>query len=248
MRFRQSDAIALASLPLAVLAFSVRGAVFPTVCLCMAGAIVVYAIAGHDEVAWKHRIAVCSLVFIVAVAMVVHLYRVNLAWALQQQSAPLIAATLPSPVSSNCPIPKGAVALYLGNTVSVVTEFPHVVLRVHGEDVFILDRDASGLVISFTAFDDGGNVVSRLNRNAFTAINRASYVERLSTSNLIVFDNRDTKVLDVQFLNPQAVKITGILRYPGADPIVISEKFLGVGGSISPPACRSGTGAEFVGK
>jgi len=224
MRFRQSDAIALASLPLAVLAFSVRGAVFPTVYLCMAGAIVVYAIAGHDEVAWKHRIAVCSLVFIVAVAMVVHCTLWN--WA----------------------IAKGAVAQYLGNTVSVVTEFPHVVLRVHGEDVFILDRDASGLVISFTAFDDGGNVVSRLNRNAFTAINRASYVERLSTSNLIVFDNRDTKVLDVQFLNPQAVKITGILRYPGADPIVISEKFLGVGGSISPPACRSGTGAEFVGK
>ena len=193
MRFRRSDAIALASLPLALLAFWPRGIVFPTVCLCMAGAIVVYVIGGHDEVAWKHRIAVCSLVFIVAVGMVVYLYRVNLAWTLQQQSAPLIAATLPSPVSSNCPIPKGAVALYLGNTVSVVIKFPHAVFRVHGEDVLTLDRDASGLLISFTAVDEGGNIVSRLNGNLFTAINPASHVERPNKSNLIVFDDRDTK-------------------------------------------------------
>jgi hypothetical protein len=245
MRFRRSDAIALASLPLALLAFWARGVVFPTVCLCMAVAIVVYVIADHGEVAWKHRIAICSLVLIVAVAMVVYLYRSNLAWALQQQSAPLIAATLPSPVSSNCPIPKGAVALYLGNAVSVVTKFPHVVFRVHGEDVLAVDRDAFGLLINFTAFDEGGNIVSRLNRNVFTAINPASHVERPNKSNLIVFDDRDSKVLDVQFLNPQAIKVTGILRYQGAEPIVITEKYLGIGGAISPPACRSGTEADF---
>jgi hypothetical protein len=130
-----------------------------------------------------------------AVRMVVHLYRVNLAKELKEQAAPLIAATLPSPVSSNCPIPRDAVALYLGNTVSVVTEFPHVIFRVHGEDVLALDPDASGLLISFTTFDDGCNVVGRLNRTVFTAINSASHVERPSASNLAVFDDRDTKVL-----------------------------------------------------
>jgi hypothetical protein len=50
----------------------------------------------------------------------------------------------------------------------------------------------------------------------------------------------------VEFLNPQAIKVTGILRHPGIDPIVISEKYLGVGGSIAPPACRSGAGVDFV--
>ena len=146
MPSRPPDAIALLAIPLVVVAFMTGGVVFPTICLCLAGAAVVYVIAGHDEVAWKTRIAACSLVFFVALGMVVYLYRVNRARALQQQSAPLIAATLPSPVSSNCPIPKGAVALYLGNTVSVVTEFPHVVFRVHGENVLALDRDASGLL------------------------------------------------------------------------------------------------------
>src|SRR5438093_11763244 len=109
----------------------------------------------------------------VAVGMVVYLYRVNRARALQQQSAPLIAATLPSPVSSNCPIPKGAVALYLGNTVSVITAFPHVVFRVHGHDVFVIDRNSSGVLVSVRVFDDVGNAVARLERNTFEAMNTA---------------------------------------------------------------------------
>jgi hypothetical protein len=244
MLLKWLDAVALLAVPLVVAAFKAGGAILPTICLSLAGAVVVYAICGHHEWAWGNRIAACTLVFAVAVGMVVYLYRVNLARELKEQAAPLIAATLPSPVSGNCPIPKGAVALYLGNTVSVVTEFPHVVFRVHGEDVLVLDRDASGLLISFTAFDDGGNIVARLERNAFVA-NPASHVERPSASNLVVFDDRDTKVLNVQFLNPQAIKMTGILRYPGVDPIVVSEKFLGMGGSIAPPACTAGMKTDF---
>src|SRR5215471_19910528 len=198
MPIRTPDAIALLAIPLVVVAFKVEGAILPTLCLCMAGAIVVYVIAGHEEVAWNHRIAVCSIIFLVALGMVVYLYRLNLARELKEQATPLIAATLPSPVSSNCPIPRGAVALYLGNSVSVVTNFPHVVFRVHGEDVFVLDRDSSDLLISFRVFDDRGHAVARLERNTFVATNSASHVKRPSPSSLIVFDDRDTKVLDVQ--------------------------------------------------
>jgi hypothetical protein len=247
MRLREPDAIALLAVPLVVAAFWAGGAILPTVCLCLAGAVIVYAIAGHDELTWHQRVGVCMLATGADVAVLAYLYRVNLATELKEQAAPLIAATLPRPVSSNCPIPKGAVAIYLGNTVSVITEFPHVVLRVGQEDVLALDRDASGgLLISFTAFDDGGSAVGRLKRNVFTAINSASHVERPSASNLIVFDDRDTKVLDVQFLNPQAIKIMGILRHPGVDPIVITEKYLGIGGSIAPPECRAGAGEDFL--
>src|ERR1051326_528033 len=217
MHLRSPDAIALAALPLVVVAFWAGGVILPTICLCLAGAIVVYAIAGHEEVAWKRRVATCGLVAVLDLTVVSFLYKVNLAAELKQQVAPLIAATLPSPVSSNCPIPRGAVALYLGTSVSVVTEFPHVVFRVGAEDVLVIDRDASGVLISFTAVDDTGNVVGRLNQNVFRAPNSASHVQRPSRSNLIVFDDRDTKVLDVQVLNPQAIKITGILRYPGIE-------------------------------
>jgi hypothetical protein len=95
---------------------------------------------------------------------------------------------------------------------AVLTKFPHVVSRVHGEDVFVLDRDPSGVFVSFRVFDDVGDAVARLERNTFVAMNSASHVERPSASNLIVFDDRNSKVLDVQFLNPQAIKITGIRR------------------------------------
>jgi hypothetical protein len=246
MRLKWPDAIALFAVPLVVVAYKAGGAILPTLCLSLAGAVVVFALAGHDELAWKHRIAGSTFIFAVAVGMVVYLYRINLARERNEKAAPLMAATLPSPVSSNCPIPKGAVALYLGNTVSVVTKFPHVVFRVGQEDVFVLDRDASGLLVTFAVFDDRGNVVARLERNTLVAINPAAYVERPDSSNLIVFDDRDTKVLDVQFLNPQAIKITGILRYPGKDLIIITEKYLGIHGSISPQSCGTGTDADFL--
>jgi hypothetical protein len=246
MEFRRGDAIALVAIPLVVVAFKAEGAILPTICLCLAGAIVVYAIAGHDELSWQRRVAICGLVTVLDLAVVSYLYKVNLAEERRQQVAPLVAATLPSPVSSNCPIPKGAVALYLGNTVSVVTKFPHVVSRVHGEDVFVLDRDPSGVLVSFRVFDDVGNAVASLELNTFAAMNSASHVERPSASNLIVFDDRNSKVLDVLFLNPQAIKITGTLRYPGVEPIVITEKYLGIGGSISPPTCRSEADVDFL--
>jgi hypothetical protein len=246
MLFRQPDAVALLAIPLALAAFWAGGVVFPTICLCLAGTMVVYVIAGHDELAWKQRVAMCVLAAVLDLAVVSYLYKVNLARILREQVAPLDAATLPSPVSRNCPIPKGAVAIYLGNSASVVTKFPHVVFRAHSEDVFVIDRDSAGLLISFKVFDDRGNAVARLERNIFLAMNPTSHVERPSRSNLIVFDDRGSKVLDVQFLNPQAVKITGLLRYPGVDPVIISEKYLGTGGSISPPACRTGTDADFL--
>ena len=103
------------------------------------------------------------------------------------------------------------------------------------------------MLVSFSGFNDVGGAVARLERNTFEAIHSASHVERPSASNLTVYDDRNTKVLDVQFLNPQAIKITGILRYPGVDPIIISEKYLGTGGAISPPACRSGRKVDFLG-
>jgi hypothetical protein len=245
MRFRPSDAIAFAAAPLVVVAFVAGGTIFPTISLCLAGAAVVFAVASRGELAWQRRFALYAVAVILDVALLSYLFKVNLAKELRQRSAPLIAATLPPPVSSNCPIPKGAVALYLGNITSVVTAFPHVVFKVRGDDVLVIGRDSSGLLVTFVVFDDGGNLVARLEKNRLIARNPASRVERPNTSNLSVFDAQDTEVLGVQFLNPQAVRITGILRYPQVDPIVIREKYLGTSGSISPPACKTGPGADF---
>lgn len=228
-----------------VVAIASGGTFFPTICLSLACAAVVFVIAGHDELVWQRKAALCALATAIDVALLTYLYKVNLAIERKQRSAPLVAAALPPPVSSNCPIPKGALALYLGNITSVVTAFPHVIFRVRGDDVLVVNRDSTGLFITFTVFDDRGNLVARLENNTFIASHPAARTERPSRSNLLVFDGQDTKVLDVQFLNPQAVRITGTLRYPRVDPIVISEKYLGTAGSISPPACRTETSADF---
>jgi len=245
MRANWQDVVALLAIPLAIAAFKVGNTFFATVCLTLAGAVIVLAVAGHDELPWKHRLAVCAVIFVADLAALLSLYRVQKTEALRQEIAPLVAAALPEPVSSNCPIPRDSVGLYLGNRISVITEFPHVVFRAHGDDVLSIDRQGSDLVISFRVFNESGALVARLDRNIFAAANSAAHVERPDPSNLTVFDDQNTKVLDVQFLNPQALKMTGILRYPGADPIVISEKYSGQGGAIFPPACSTGGEPDF---
>jgi hypothetical protein len=175
-----------------------------------------------------------------------YLYRANVAQELREQVAPLVAATLPPPVSS-CPIPKNAVGLFLGNRVSVITAFPHVVFKAHGVEALRIDRVSSDLLITFHVFNESGALVARLDRNTFTTRNSTAHVERPDASHLLVFDDRGTQVLDLQFLDPQAIKMTGILHYPGVDPIVISDKYAGQRGSIMPQSCSTGTEPDFEG-
>jgi hypothetical protein len=245
MRVDRRDAVALIAVPSVIAAFIVEGTLPATLLLTLAGALMVLAVAGHHELAWKHRFAACVFVFAADFCALLYLYRTNTVEERRQQVAPLIAAALPPPISSNCPIPKGTVALYLGNRISVITGFPHTVLMARGEEVLRIDRDSSDLLISFRVFNDNGASVARLDRSAFTAANAASHVERPDPSHLAVFDDRGAKVLDVEFLNPQAVKLTGILRYPGMDPIIVSEKYSGQSGAISPAACTIGTEPDF---
>lgn len=246
MHLRPTDTIALVAAPLLITAFAVEGVIFPSFCMILAAAVLVFVIAGHDELPWQWRFGICAVVIPLDLGMVVYLFRVNFARELKAEVAPLVAASLPIPVSSNCPIPSGAVALYLGNRVSVVSEFPHLIFSVRGDDVFVVDRESEGVVISFQVYDDSGNLVARLERNVLTAIAPVAHVQRPTSSNLMVFDDRNSEVLDVQFLNPQAIKVTGIFRYPGVEPIVIGEKYVGVGGVIAPPACSSESGADFL--
>jgi hypothetical protein len=246
MRFEQRDAVVLLAVALIVAAFKAGNALLATICLCLGGAILVFLLARHDELPWKHRLAGSALVFVAYLVTLFYLYRVNVTQELKEQVAPLVAATLPPPVSS-CPIPKNAVGLFLGNRVSVITAFPHVVFKTHGVEVLRIDRVSSDLLITFRVFNDHGAPVARLDRNTFTTTNSTAHVERPDASHLLVFDDRGTQVLDVQFLNPQAIKMTGILRYPGVDPIVISEKYSGQRGSIMAQSCSTGTEPDFEG-
>ena len=95
MRFGQSDAVALVAVPLVVVAFTVESVILPIICLCLAGTLIVYAIAGHHELSWQRRVAVCGLASVLDLAVASYLYKVNLATALKQQAAPLVAAALP---------------------------------------------------------------------------------------------------------------------------------------------------------
>ena len=85
--------MALIVVPLVVVAVTVGSEILPIICLCL-GALIVYAIAGHHELSWQRRVAVCGVAAVLDLAVASYLYRVNLATELKQQVAPLLAAAL----------------------------------------------------------------------------------------------------------------------------------------------------------
>ena len=95
MHFRQQDAVALLAIPLLVAAFKAGGAAWPTICLSLAGAVIVFAVASHEELSRQRRIATGAVIFAVDLGMVVFLYRVNLAQALNEQVAAACGSRAP---------------------------------------------------------------------------------------------------------------------------------------------------------
>ena len=85
MRFRRSDAIALLAIPLVVAAFKVESCVFATICMSLAGGLIVLAMADHDDFPWKQRAAACGLVVALDLGAIGYLYRVNLSRELKEQ-------------------------------------------------------------------------------------------------------------------------------------------------------------------
>lgn len=103
--------------------------------------------------------------------------------------------------------------------------------KVGAEDVLVSDRDASGVLITFTAVDDTGSVVGRLNRNVFRAINSASHVARATAK---------TPRCSTCNSEPAGDQGDGNLALSGSRGDCYRREVSRNWGAISPPACRSG--------
>lgn len=119
--------------------------------------------------------------------------------------------------------PLNSVVLFLGNAKSVVYSFPHCILLAGGRPVLTISENTNGATVSADFFDKNGNIVASLQNNKFH-INplNAFNIERPDSSSLIVRDQQNITVLDVRFLNPQAIMLNGVLRTPNGREIIIS--------------------------
>jgi hypothetical protein len=110
-------------------------------------------------------------------------------------------------------IPENALKVFHGTNVSWTTKMPLTILRMAGEKMIEIYRDAAHdeLIIStLKIFDDRNNIIARSDADDGLWVENSTRKKRPDKSTLIVYDHTDKEVLRLVFLNSSAISITGI--------------------------------------
>jgi hypothetical protein len=126
--------------------------------------------------------------------------------------------------------PQGTQAIYFGGSVFAASKFPLIALAVAGKPTLILDKNSDGrIAITTWVFDDepSPRIIAKIVKNKFTVNRNNVESMKLSSdkSNLIVLDQHDTEVLNVKYLNKDAITMTGVLHFSELKgPVTITDR------------------------
>jgi hypothetical protein len=102
-----------------------------------------------------------------------------------------------------------SINVYLGSNLINVTGDQCTIFNIMDKDVLWVDRSKEGLMISGVVFAKDKKIIAKLDRNEIDINPNNTFKRDLQKHRLIVTDDSDTEVLNVAFLNPRAVQITG---------------------------------------
>jgi hypothetical protein len=145
--------------------------------------------------------------------------------------------------------------VFLGNNVISVrgtrpSNIPLPLLRLGGRNVLTLNKDSQGLMaISAEIFNSNDDAIVVVDKNKFTASKEAFIVNSSPHSLRVTVEHLNESVLEMQYLNPHAVRIKGHFHFNGSDVIYTDDKTLVPGGDISGESCEDATtvtGSVFV--
>jgi hypothetical protein len=156
------------------------------------------------------------------------------------------APTPPMP-TADCSPPESALLVFLGNShLSSATKFPRTIIAI-GVDrdrqsypMLQIDRQDNGLSIKLIRiFNDKGNVITTVHENE-PFVNSNFRVNKPNPHQLIVFDDHDEEVINLQFLNPHAIMVTGLFRRPNEPMVRILQNEINVAGLHISGSCFLG--------
>lgn len=120
------------------------------------------------------------------------------------------------------------VLVLMGFATSYVDSFPHTVISVDEQPRLVVNRDADKSVwLALDILGADNKVIAELGRDGFH-VREHSYFKfsRNDRSSLEIIDEYGQEVLNVRYVNPRAIWINAVLRYPGSNPVI----FHGSGG------------------
>jgi hypothetical protein len=148
-----------------------------------------------------------------------------------QLSGILIPDNKPTPAIDR-KIPEDAFAILLGNTIAYTKSFPHTVIQIKKQNLLVINKQKDRITITANFYSRDGKIVAGLVDNRFD-INPNNYyrIERPNYHTLIVYDQEANQMLNVEYINPSAIKLLGKFYIPNRPPVIINENWLEFSGN-----------------
>ena len=119
---------------------------------------------------------------------------------------------------SDCSPAANELALYMGTNASVSGKFPHTLIQYRGKDVLSIDRnDKNQIAVTVEVRGVDDKLIATIDKNNFNLTQNAlqTHKPRPDRNTFVVYDEYGNQALNVRYLNPRAIRISGTLYYGG---------------------------------
>lgn len=222
-RFKWQDCLTLVGVVLTLAGYVLENAAFVTGCFAISTVLICISVRGHKE--WKTwRYLVCIVVVGMFSYCSFHAYdlvtRKELS-ALTNRLVPSNESTPPNACGDRYAEGSGLLIL-MGGVTSYVDQFPHTIVSVDDTPRLTVNKKGDFAQISLDVFGPDGKIIASLDDDGFN-VRQGSFFkfQRKDKSSLRIVDEYNEEVLNVRYINPKAIWINAILRYPGSKPVII---------------------------
>ncbi len=100
--------------------------------------------------------------------------------------------------------------VFLGPIVGVSVSYPRTIIRIRKNDILSFEKNSDGSIsVSLDIKNSDGKLIVRIRNGEFKVSELYSFdIKRPDRSRLKIFDDKGTAVLDLDFFNPRAMKIS----------------------------------------
>lgn len=179
---------------------------------------------------WKQAILFLFMTWLVCD---VTLYATRVIAPKEAPKGALVAAIEASPATAcnGAKMPSGSLLMIMGRSGAIGQGAgPFTPFRVSSCPALSVTRTAQGLMVNAFGYDSDNNVVYRIRDNVFDQVVGGFLTEhRPDRSTLVIGDDHGPQVLEIRYLNRNAVQILGTFRCGDSKPVHIAADGIFVG-------------------